>query len=68
MCVLITDAVFQQDEDGLVVIDAAAARTADPALLRHAVKCCPGQALSEEEPAVPFDAGGIASATNESEG
>lgn len=62
MCVLITDTVFQQDEDGLVVIDEHAARTADPALLRHAVKCCPGQALSEEESAVPFDNGSTAPA------
>ncbi|MFI6043998.1 ferredoxin [Nocardia sp. NPDC051321] len=46
MCVLIDSTVFQQDESGLVVIDVDAARAADPALLRHAVSCCPGQALS----------------------
>ncbi|MRH88596.1 ferredoxin [Nocardia sp. SYP-A9097] len=48
MCVLIDATVFHQDEDGLVVIDDAAARAADPALLRHAVSCCPGQALFED--------------------
>lgn len=49
MCVLIDATVFRQDEGGLVVVDEAAARSADPALLRHAVACCPGRALSEEK-------------------
>jgi hypothetical protein len=57
MCVLVADTVFQQDESGLVVIDDHAARAADPALLRHAVSCCPGQALFEDESAVPEDGG-----------
>ena len=48
MCVLIDDAVFAQDEEGLVVVDREAARTGDPALQRHAVTCCPGRALFEE--------------------
>jgi ferredoxin len=45
MCVLIEDTVFEQDTTGLVVIDGDAARVADPALLAHAVSCCPGRAL-----------------------
>lgn len=53
MCVLIAEEIFGQDESGLVVIDDGAARTADPALLRHAVSCCPGRALSEVDGAVP---------------
>ncbi|GAA0926241.1 ferredoxin [Nonomuraea longicatena] len=51
MCVLIAPDVFHQDEDGLVLVDADAVRAADPDLLRHAVSCCPGQALSEDEDA-----------------
>lgn len=48
MCVLIEDTVFEQDATGLVVIDDDAARAADPALLAHAVSCCPGRALFED--------------------
>lgn len=48
MCVLIAPAVFTQDEDGLVVVDEIAAGTCDPALIRHAVSCCPGGALLGE--------------------
>ncbi|GAA3139803.1 hypothetical protein GCM10010466_33620 [Planomonospora alba] len=53
MCVLIDPVVFQQDDTGLVVIDTGAARTADPVLLRHAVSCCPGQALFDDGSAAP---------------
>ncbi|GAA3704381.1 ferredoxin [Nonomuraea antimicrobica] len=60
MCVLICPEVFDQDDSGLVVIDADAVRTADLALLRHAVSCCPGQALSEVD-----SAGAEKSAANE---
>ena len=52
MCVLIDDTVFEQDEVGLVVIDEDAARAADPALLAHAVSCCPGRALFEDTEAI----------------
>jgi len=48
MCVLIASEVFTQDEDGLVVVDEAAAHSCDPALIRHAVSCCPGGALLDE--------------------
>jgi ferredoxin len=59
MCVLIDDTIFQQDDTGLVVIDDDAARTADPALLRHAVSCCPGRALSEVDGAAPRDGSAV---------
>ena len=52
MCVLIDNVVFEQDETGLVVIDEDAARAADPALLTHAVSCCPSQALYEDSRAI----------------
>ncbi|WP_425577582.1 ferredoxin [Nocardia callitridis] len=50
MCVLIDPNIFTQDQGGLVVIDQAEAHTADPALLQHAVGCCPGQALRIDDP------------------
>lgn len=52
MCVLIDDTVFEQDTTGLVVIDEGAAGRADPALLTHAVSCCPGRALYEDTEAI----------------
>jgi len=47
MCVLTADAVFDQDDDGIVVL--LEERPGDPAAARDAVANCPSGALSLTE-------------------
>ena len=46
MCVMTTDAVFDQDDDGIVVMHAAEIPADEEMRVRNAVRHCPSGALS----------------------
>jgi ferredoxin len=48
-CVMVADAIFDQDDDGIVVVLVDEVPAADEGLAREAVKLCPSQALRATE-------------------
>ena len=52
-CVMVADAVFDQDDDGIVVVLVDEVPEAEEEHAREAVKLCPSQALRVATDAVP---------------